>query len=42
VLPPIETKGMGPRDVPALRNRVRTLVDEARRELHAELERGSA
>ena len=38
VLEPIETKGMGPRDVPALRNRVRTLIDEARRELRAELE----
>jgi len=38
VLEPIETTGMGPRDVPALRNRVRTLIDEARRELRAELE----
>ena len=38
VLEPIETAGMGPRDVPALRNRVRALIDEARRELRAELE----
>ena len=37
VLAPIETAGMGPRDVPALRNRVRTLIDEARRELRDEL-----
>ena len=37
VLPPIETTGMGPRDVPALRNRVRQLIDDARRELLAEL-----
>ena len=37
VLPPIETKGMGPRDVPALRNRVRDLIDEARRDLLREL-----
>ena len=37
VLPPIETTGMGPRDVPALRNRVRALIDDARRELQADL-----
>jgi 1-acyl-sn-glycerol-3-phosphate acyltransferase len=38
VLEPIETAGMGPRDVPALRNRVRALIDAARRELRDELE----
>jgi 1-acyl-sn-glycerol-3-phosphate acyltransferase len=38
VLDPIETAGMGPRDVPALRNRVRALIDAARRELRDELE----
>ena len=37
VLEPIETAGMGPRDVPALRNRVRALIDAARRELRDEL-----
>ncbi|AHG87621.1 phospholipid/glycerol acyltransferase [Gemmatirosa kalamazoonensis] len=37
VLPPIETAGMGPRDVPALRNRVRALIDETRRQLRDEL-----
>jgi len=37
VLPPIETTGMGPRDVPALRNRVREQIDAARRELRDEL-----
>jgi 1-acyl-sn-glycerol-3-phosphate acyltransferase len=37
VLEPIDTTGMGPRDVPALRNRVRALIDAARRELRAEL-----
>jgi 1-acyl-sn-glycerol-3-phosphate acyltransferase len=40
VLPPIETKGMGPRDVPALRNRVRELIDGARREMLRELDHG--
>jgi 1-acyl-sn-glycerol-3-phosphate acyltransferase len=41
VLPPIETTGLGPADVKALRERVRTAIDAARRELRAELD-GSA
>ena len=37
VLAPIETTGLTTDDVPALRERVRTLIDAARRELAAEL-----
>jgi 1-acyl-sn-glycerol-3-phosphate acyltransferase len=37
VLPPVDTRGLGPDDVPALRERVRTIIDEARRELQREL-----
>jgi 1-acyl-sn-glycerol-3-phosphate acyltransferase len=35
VLEPVETAGLGPDDVPALRDRVRELIDRARRELGA-------
>lgn len=41
VLAPIETAGLGPADVPALRDRVRATIDAARLALRAELE-GSA
>ncbi len=41
VLEPIETTGLGPSDVPALRERVRALIDDARHELRAELARGT-
>ena len=37
VLAPVETTGLTSDDVPALRERVRTLIDAARRELAAEL-----
>jgi 1-acyl-sn-glycerol-3-phosphate acyltransferase len=37
VLDPIATDGLGPADVPALRDRVRALIDAARRDLAAEL-----
>jgi 1-acyl-sn-glycerol-3-phosphate acyltransferase len=39
VLPPIGTDGLTPDDVPALRERVRAVIDAARRELAAELAR---
>jgi 1-acyl-sn-glycerol-3-phosphate acyltransferase len=42
VLPPIDTTGLGPEDVPALRAHVRGLIDTARRELLAELRAGHA
>jgi 1-acyl-sn-glycerol-3-phosphate acyltransferase len=35
VLEPVETAGLGPADVPALRDRVRGLIERARRELGA-------
>ena len=41
VLEPIETAGLTSEDVPALRERVRTLIDTARRELAAELRAGA-
>lgn len=41
VLPPVETAGLTPADVPALRDRVRALIDAARRELAAELSLGT-
>jgi 1-acyl-sn-glycerol-3-phosphate acyltransferase len=37
VLAPVETAGLTADDVPALRDRVRDLIDAARRELAAEL-----
>lgn len=37
VLEPIETTGLTPADVPALRDRVRALIDAARKELRREL-----
>jgi 1-acyl-sn-glycerol-3-phosphate acyltransferase len=37
VLPPVETAGLGLGDVPALRERVRVLIDAARRELWREM-----
>lgn len=37
VLPPVSTAGLTAADVPALRDRVRALIDAARRELAAEL-----
>jgi 1-acyl-sn-glycerol-3-phosphate acyltransferase len=40
VLPPIDTTGLAPGDVPALREHVRSLIDGARRELLAELRAG--
>lgn len=40
VLPPIETTGLTREDIPALRERTRTLIAEARRELVRELEAG--
>jgi 1-acyl-sn-glycerol-3-phosphate acyltransferase len=38
VLPPIPTTGLGPDDVPALRERVRDAIDAARRALREELD----
>ena len=40
VLEPIETSGLTPADVPALKERVRTLIAGARDELAASLQRG--
>jgi 1-acyl-sn-glycerol-3-phosphate acyltransferase len=40
VLEPIPTEGLGPRDVAALRERVRTLIDRTRREMLHELSAG--
>jgi 1-acyl-sn-glycerol-3-phosphate acyltransferase len=40
VLPPVATAGLGPDDVPALREHVKELIDRARRELLAELRAG--
>jgi hypothetical protein len=37
VLDPIETAGLSLKDVPQLRERVRELIDDARRGLQAEL-----
>ena len=42
VLAPIETAGLTPDDVPALRERVRETIDRARRELRAQLAREAA
>lgn len=42
VLPPVETTGLTFDDIPALRNRVRGIIDEARHELARELEREDA
>jgi len=33
VLEPVDTTGLGPEDVPALRDRVRDRIDQARRDL---------
>ncbi|HJX86384.1 MAG TPA: hypothetical protein VJ277_02385, partial [Gemmatimonadales bacterium] len=33
VLEPVDTAGLGPEDVPALRDRVRDVIERARREL---------
>ena len=41
VLPPIETTGMTPDDAPALRERVRALIAEARRDLRGDLAAGA-
>jgi len=38
VLAPIPTTGMGPGDVPALRDRTRDIIDAARHELQHELQ----
>lgn len=40
VLPPVETTGMTPKDVPVLRERVRAAIAEARADLRARLEAG--
>jgi 1-acyl-sn-glycerol-3-phosphate acyltransferase len=40
VLPPIATTGLGPDDVPVLRDHVRALIDGARRELLAQVRAG--
>jgi 1-acyl-sn-glycerol-3-phosphate acyltransferase len=40
VLPPIDTTGLGPDDVPALREYVKTMIDHARRELLAQVRAG--
>jgi hypothetical protein len=42
VLDPIDTAGLTPADVPALKERVRTLIAGARDELAVELAIGSA
>ena len=42
VLPPIDTTGLDADDVPALRAHVRTVIDEARRALLADLRAGNA